>query len=106
MDCPSEETIVGFVEGKLDPDGLARVDLHTRTCVPCQQLITAALKVPASSTPSVGGGVATGRPDLSCRFLVPLLALAEERIPEGDTAAFFSAWNTNATALRDESGWV
>ena len=110
MDCLTEEMILGFVEGRLSPAELARVESHTRDCVSCKELLFATLAAAVSASPAgrpaTTGGVATSRRDLSCRFLVPLLALAEERIPAGDIAAFFASWQTNVEALRDESGWV
>ena len=53
MSCLKEETILGFVEGRLDPEDLARVEAHTRECQLCDELLAAAFP-----TPAVKGAVA------------------------------------------------
>jgi hypothetical protein len=108
--CLNEETILGFVNGRLAPSELARVESHARDCVRCQELVAAALTVassaPPASKPSPMGGAAMSRAELSCRYLMPLLTLAEERGPAVEMAGFLSSWNTSVEALRDEAGWV
>jgi tetratricopeptide (TPR) repeat protein/tRNA A-37 threonylcarbamoyl transferase component Bud32 len=51
--CLEEETILGFIEGRLDRDGLVRVETHARGCLSCDELIAAAMSRPAfaDSTP-------------------------------------------------------
>ena len=106
MACLTDETILDFVEGRLGPAELSRVDLHASECTACQTLISAALAVGSSARPSVTETVATARQDLSCRYLVPLLTLADDRVAKGEREAFFASWNVSVAALRDESGWV
>lgn len=110
MDCLDEDLIVGFVERRLIPAEIARVEAHVHACATCQELLfatlSAAASAPIGSKTSSTDREATFRPDLSCRFLVPLLALAEEQIPAADRAAFFASWHTSVEALGDEAGWV
>jgi hypothetical protein len=49
---------------------------------------------------------AGSRPELSCRFLVPLIAIARERLPAGELDAFLACWQTDVAALSQEEGWV
>jgi tRNA A-37 threonylcarbamoyl transferase component Bud32/tetratricopeptide (TPR) repeat protein len=42
----SEDTILGFVEGRLGADELARVEAHARECPLCDQLVRAAFPTP------------------------------------------------------------
>jgi tetratricopeptide (TPR) repeat protein len=47
VSCLQEETILGFVEGRLDTEELARVEAHTRECQLCDELLAAAFPTPA-----------------------------------------------------------
>jgi hypothetical protein len=105
--CLDDETVLGFLEGRLRPDELARVESHALTCDACEELVSAGLA--ARSVRGADGeisGDAMATAELSCRFLVPLLGLASRQIPAADIAAFLSSWRTDAKALSDESGWV
>jgi hypothetical protein len=105
--CLDDETVLGFLEGRLRPEELANVESHTLTCGACGELISAGLA--ARSARAAAGeisGDAMATPELSCRFLVPLLGLASRQIPAGDVVGFLSCWRTDAAALSDESGWV
>jgi hypothetical protein len=104
--CLDDETVLGFLEGRLRPDELAGVESHTLTCVACQELVSAGLAARSVRVGEELGGDAMATAELSCRFLVPLLHLASRQIPPGDVAGFLSSWRTDAQALSDESGWV
>jgi tetratricopeptide (TPR) repeat protein/tRNA A-37 threonylcarbamoyl transferase component Bud32 len=43
LECPQEETIVAFAEGRLSSDALARIESHALTCTLCQDLLAAAM---------------------------------------------------------------
>jgi len=105
--CLDDETVLGFLEGRLLPEQLTRVESHTLTCEACEELISAGLAARSvRGTEGDIGGDAMANPELSCRFLVPLLGLASRQIPAADVAAFLSSWRTDARALSEESGWV
>jgi len=104
--CLADEMVLGFIEGRLRPDELARVESHSLSCETCQELISAGLADRSTRGGEEPRGDAKARAELSCRFLVPLLALASRQIPVGEVAGFLSSWRTDAQALADESGWV
>lgn len=110
--CLDEETILGFIEGGLPSEELARVESHVRGCESCQERLSLGLAAASAPPPRGGragiapGGTATSSAELSCRFLVPLLDLAEARVPGADTAAFLDSWHTGVEPLRNESSWV
>jgi hypothetical protein len=126
--CLDEDTILGFIEGRLPSEAIARVESHVRACETCQERLSLGLAAAGSARPAdpaapaplrtadapsggsggvaSSGGVATSSPELSCRFLVPLMDLADARVEAGDVAAFLGAWHTGADVLRNESGWV
>jgi Protein kinase domain len=105
--CLNDETVLGFLEGGLTTAELARVESHALACPTCQELISAGLNAASAHQggPQVGGR-ATERQELSCRFLVPLLKLAAQRLPAADVSEFLRSWQTSVADLKDESGWV
>jgi hypothetical protein len=106
-DCLNDEAILKFLEGGLTTDQLARVESHALVCPICQELIAAGLNAgSARKGERQLGGNAAESPELSCRFLVPLLKLAAQRLPAADVSEFLGSWQTNVAALKDESGWV
>ena len=42
LDCPLEETIVAFAEGRLSAEALGRVESHVPTCARCEDVLLAA----------------------------------------------------------------
>jgi len=51
MSCLDEETIVAFIDARLAPEGIGRVEAHSRDCSSCRALLSAALAAtPARST--------------------------------------------------------
>jgi hypothetical protein len=97
--------VLGFLEGRLQPDELARLEAHTLTCDACQELVSAGLA--SGSLRGAAPGVdAMEKAELSCRFLVPLLDLASKQVAPDDLVRFLSTWRTDARTLSDESGWV
>jgi tetratricopeptide (TPR) repeat protein/predicted Ser/Thr protein kinase len=76
LDCPAEETIVAFTEGRLSPDALARIESHALTCAFCQDLLGAAMAARTLSVAQASGGILSARrsapavqPDASARAL-------------------------------------
>jgi hypothetical protein len=104
--CLEDETVLGFLEGRLRPVELARVESHTLTCEACDELVSAGIAARSVRGDKELGGDAVATAELSCRFLVPLLDLASRQMPAGDVAEFLSSWRTDAQALSDESSWV
>jgi tetratricopeptide (TPR) repeat protein/tRNA A-37 threonylcarbamoyl transferase component Bud32 len=45
MSCLNEETIVAFIDARLAPDSIARVESHARNCTSCRELLSVALAV-------------------------------------------------------------
>jgi tetratricopeptide (TPR) repeat protein len=43
VNCPGEETVSAFAEGRLDAPAIAQVDAHVATCVACQDLFAVVL---------------------------------------------------------------
>jgi serine/threonine-protein kinase len=105
--CLTDETMLGFLEGRLSEDEIAGVEFHVLRCESCQELISGGI---AARSGGQGvweeGGDAMAAPELSCRFLQPLLGLAAKEVPAGEVFLFLDSWRTTATALSDESGWV
>jgi len=55
MSCLDEETIAAFAETRLSPDGIARLEAHTRDCASCRELVSFAV----AATPGGAGGART-----------------------------------------------
>jgi hypothetical protein len=109
VQCLDEDRVLGFIDGRMSPDQITAVESHAHRCHSCRELISATLA--ARTEGSIGrvvpaGSSASERPELSCRFLVPLLDLAREREPAVDLVAFVASWRTSVDELRDEAGWV
>ena len=105
--CLNDEAVLKFLEGGLTTTELARVESHALACPICQELISAGLKAgSARRGERQAGGDAMESRELSCRFLVPLLKLAAQRLPAAELSEFLGSWQTNVAALKDESGWV
>jgi tetratricopeptide (TPR) repeat protein len=58
MGCPDDDTIAGFIDGRLSPAELVVVESHVRACVSCEELISAGL----AAAPASGGDSAPPAP--------------------------------------------
>ena len=58
--CPSEETLAAFIDGRLDPEARQRVIEHMAVCGDCYAVITAALDLRATE-PAMDAPVGRGR---------------------------------------------
>jgi serine/threonine-protein kinase len=109
VQCLDEDAVLDFIDGRSSQDQLAAVESHVQRCQSCRALISAALAARANRPMGIvapAGSSAVERPELSCRFLVPLLNLAGERLPAPDVMTFLASWRTTLEELRDEGGWV
>lgn len=55
MSCPTENTVEGFLEGRLTRSGVIAVEAHARSCEMCADLIAAGLAAQAGSRSAVVG---------------------------------------------------
>lgn len=99
--------MLSFLEGRLPPNELTAAASHALTCQSCQRRISAQLAAGSVSRPArEAGGDAMANAELSCRFLVPYLALAKKQLGAAPLNEFLAAWRTSVTALGDEAAWV
>jgi serine/threonine-protein kinase len=110
VECPDENTVLGFITGGLSPSQIASVEKHARACSVCQELISVGVAARSFGSGPTGEQrsieSATARAELSCRYVGPLLDLANERLRSAEVARFLRSWCTSERALRDELGWV
>ena len=49
QECLNEETIVAFIDARLTPDGVSRVEAHSSSCASCRELLSLAIAAASAS---------------------------------------------------------
>ena len=68
MSCLDEETIAAFVEARLPPDGIAKLEAHVRDCAACRELVSLALAAEPVRTTDPGAGPDASRKGFRLRW--------------------------------------
>jgi hypothetical protein len=75
-DCPDENIVTMYLEGRLDPPQRGDYELHASNCPQCRQILALAIKLAATDENEPRAAVSAGRAQLSFRVWFARLAVA------------------------------
>jgi hypothetical protein len=75
-DCPDENIVTMYLEGRLEPAQRARYEGHASSCRQCRQVLALAMRLAAGDENEPSAAVSAGHAHLSLRFWLPVSAVA------------------------------